>query len=108
MRRQSEGILERPREMRLGHAAHARQPGDRPFLLRSRFHSILRPKEPPQQRWILSWLASLPHEDGPNQADVIASICDNSSGAAEWLPRRDGGPCPPHRPGSCPRTIRRG
>jgi hypothetical protein len=46
MRRQAEGMLEGAREVSLGDAAHARQPLDRPLLVRGDVHAVFRAQQP--------------------------------------------------------------
>jgi len=53
VRRDAEGLLERPREVGPGDAAHLRQPRHRPCLVRCSVHPVLRPQEPAQQFRIL-------------------------------------------------------
>jgi hypothetical protein len=45
VRRQAEGLLERPREMGLGDAAHAGEAADGPGLTRGGVHPVLRPEQ---------------------------------------------------------------
>lgn len=49
MRRDAEGVLEGSREVRLGDAADARQPKDRPFLVRGGIHPVLCAQQTAQQ-----------------------------------------------------------
>ena len=53
VRRDAEGLLERAREMSLGHAAHARQPIDGPLFMRSGVHPILGAQQAAQQLGVL-------------------------------------------------------
>ena len=55
VRRHAEGLLERTREMRLGNAAHFRQPPDRPGLVRGRVHAIFRAQQAAQEFRVLRW-----------------------------------------------------
>jgi len=55
MRRHAECLLERAREMRLGYAAHFRQPPDRPGLVRGAVHAIFRAQQAPQEFRVLRW-----------------------------------------------------
>jgi len=52
--RQSEGLLERAREMRLGDTADAGETADRPLLVRGGVHPVLRPQQPAQQARVLA------------------------------------------------------
>ena len=58
VRRQAERLLERPREVRLGHAAHARQAADRPFLVRGGVHAVLGAEQAAQEVGGLAWRPS--------------------------------------------------
>ena len=53
VRRYAEGLLERSREMGLGHAAHPREPLDGPLFVRSGVHSVLRAQQAAQQLGVL-------------------------------------------------------
>jgi hypothetical protein len=53
VRRQAEGLLERPREVRLGDAAHPRQPPHGPGLVRGAVHAVLRAQQAAQQLGVL-------------------------------------------------------
>ena len=53
VRRHAEGLLERSREVGLGDAAHARQPPDRPLLVRGGVHPVLRAQQAAQQLGVL-------------------------------------------------------
>ena len=55
--RDAEGLLERAREMSLGHAAHARQPIDWPLFMRSGVHPILCAQQAAQQLRVLALIA---------------------------------------------------
>ena len=59
MWRQAEGILERAREVRLGDAAHAREPFDRPLLVRGGIHAVFRAQQPAQQLGVLARMGHL-------------------------------------------------
>ncbi len=69
VRRDAEGLLEGSREVGLGDAAHARQPPDRPLLVRGGVHPVLGAQQAAQQRrilagalWLLSGRAPCSHE----------------------------------------------
>ena len=82
MRRDAEGLLERPREVRLGHAAHPREAPDGPLLVRGGVHPILRAEQAAQQLRVLTT-----HDPA------------NLSGyAARVLPISDSPRDPAHRP----------
>jgi chitosanase len=61
VRRHTEGLLERAGEMRLRHAAHAREPRDGPFLVRRRIHAVLRAQQAAQQLGVLAHPTMLAH-----------------------------------------------
>ena len=63
MRRHAERFFERAREMRLGGAAHASQPLNRPLFLRGRIHAVLGAEETAQQRGVLGLASLFSHED---------------------------------------------
>ena len=69
VRRHAERLLERSREVRLGDAAHARQPPHGPLLVRGGVHPVLRAQQAAQQLGILAGprvfvFASLPRFHG--------------------------------------------
>jgi hypothetical protein len=49
MRRHAEGLLERPCEVRFGHAAHAGETSHRPLLVGCGIHPVLRTQQAAQQ-----------------------------------------------------------
>ena len=49
MRRNAEGLLERPREVGLGDLAHLRQAVNGPVLVRGGIHAVFRAQEAAQQ-----------------------------------------------------------
>ncbi len=53
MRRHTEGLLERSREVRFGHAAHPREAPHGPFLMRRGVHPILRTQQAAQELGVL-------------------------------------------------------
>jgi len=61
VRRHAEGLLERAREVRLGHAAHARQPPNGPLFVRGGIHPILGAQQAAQQsRVLVHWQSLTP------------------------------------------------
>ena len=54
MRRDAERLLERSREVRLRHAAHAREAAHRPFLVARGIHAVLRAEQAAQEARVLS------------------------------------------------------
>ena len=61
VRRDAESVLERSREVGLGHAAHARQPPDGPLLVRRGVHPVLRAQQAAQQLGILACMVQRTH-----------------------------------------------
>jgi hypothetical protein len=59
VRRYAESLLERAREVSLGHVAHLCQPPDGPVLLGGGVHAVFRAQQPTQQLGVLAYSREL-------------------------------------------------
>ena len=83
VRRDAEGLLEGPREVGLGDAAHARQPPDGPLLVRGGVHAVLRAQQAPQQLGVLAHASSTVFLRTPVRAGLAVDVAERELAARD-------------------------